>query len=40
MSVTESPTSVAVQDYTQVDDPGLNYFIFTIKILTKLYNCA
>ena len=40
MSVSESPTAVAVQDYTQVDDPGLNYFIFTIIILTKLYNCA
>ena len=40
MSVTESPTAVAVQDYTQVDDPRLNHFIFTIIILTKLYNCA
>ena len=38
--VTESPTAVAVQDCTQVDDPRLNYFIFTIIILTKLYNCA
>ena len=40
MPVRESPTAVAVQGYTQVDDPRLNYFIFTIKILTKLYNCA
>ena len=40
MPVTESPTAVAVQDYTQVDDPRLNYFIFNIIILTKLYNCT
>ena len=38
MPVTESPTAVAVQDYIQLDDPGLNYFIFTIIMLTKLCN--
>ena len=41
MPVTESPTAVAVQDYIQLDDPGLNYVIFTIIImLTKLYHCT
>ena len=40
MPVTESPTAVAVQDYIQLDDPGFNYFIFTIIMLTKLYNCT
>ena len=40
MPVTQSPTTVAVQNYTQLDDPGLNYFIFTIIMLTKLYNCT
>ena len=25
MPVTESPTAVAVQNYTQVNDPGLNF---------------
>ena len=38
MPVNESPTTVAVQDYTQLDDPGLNYYIFIIAMLTKLYN--
>ena len=38
MPVTGSPTAVAVQDYTQLDDPGLNYYIFIIAMLTKLYN--
>ena len=40
MPVTESPTAVAVQDYTQLDDSGLNYYIFIIAMLTKLYNCT
>ena len=38
--VTESPTTVAVQDCIQLDDPGFNYFMFTIIMLTKLYNCT
>ena len=40
MPVTESPTAVAVQDYTQLDDSGLNYYIFIIAMLNKLYNCT
>ena len=40
MPVTESWTAVAVQDYTQLDDPGLNYYIFIIAMLTKLSNCT
>ena len=40
MPVTESPIAVAVQDYTQLNDPGLNYYIFIIVMLTKLYNCT
>ena len=40
MQVTESPTAVAVQDYTHLDDPGLNHYIFITIILTKLYNCT
>ena len=40
MPVTESPTAVAVQDYTQLEDPGLNHCIFITIILTKLYNCT
>ena len=40
MPVTGSPTAVAVQDYTQLDDLGLNYYIFMVIMLTKLYNCA
>ena len=38
--VTESPTAVAVQEGIQLDGPGFNYFIFTIIMLTKLYNCT
>ena len=38
--VTESPTTVALQDCIQLDDPGFNYFMFTIIMLTKLYNCT
>ena len=30
----------AFQDYTQFDDPGFNYFIFTMIRLTKLHNCT
>ena len=26
MPVTESPTAVAVQNYTQLNDPGLNFY--------------
>ena len=37
LPITESQTAVTVQDYTPVDDP---YFIFTIIMLTKLYNCT
>ena len=40
MPVTESPTAVAVQDYTQLNDLGLNYYIFMVIMLTKLYNCT
>ena len=40
MPVTESPIAVAVQDYTQLNDPGLNYYIFIVITLTKLYNCT
>ena len=40
MPVTESPTAVVVQDYTQLDESGLNYYIFIIAMLTKLYNCT
>ena len=40
MPVTESRTAVAVQDYTQSDDPGLNYYIFITIMLTKLCNCT
>ena len=40
MPVTESPTAAAVQDYTQLEDPGLNHCIFITIILTKLYNCT
>ena len=36
--VTESPTAVAVLEGIQLDGPGFNYFIFTIIMLTKLYN--
>ena len=38
MPVTESPTAVAVQDYTQLNDLGLNYYIFMVIMLTKLCN--
>ena len=40
MPVTESPTAIAVQDYTQLNDLGLNYYIFMVIMLTKLYNCT
>ena len=40
MPVTESSTAVAVQDYTQLNDLGLNYYIFMVIMLTKLYNCT
>ena len=40
MPVTESPTAVVVQDYTHLDDPGLNHYIFITIILTTLYNCT
>ena len=40
MPVTESPTAIAVQDYTQLNDLGLNYYIFMVIMLTKLCNCT
>ena len=40
MSGTESPTAVAVQDYTQLNDLGLNCYIFMVIMLTKLCNCT
>ena len=40
MPVTESPTAVAVQDYTQLEDPWSNHCIFITIILIKVYNCT
>ena len=40
MPVTESRKAVAVQNCTQLDDPGLNFYFHHNKLmLTKLYNC-
>ena len=36
--VTKSPTAVAVQDYTQLNDSAFSYFICIIIMLTELYN--